>query len=165
MLKTKQADGLLIAKLDRLTRSVSDWQILIDGYFGEKAGKSLFSVADSIDTRSSAGRLVLNVLLSVAQWEREAIGERTRDALQHKKQKNQRCGTIPFGKSLAADGVMLIDNATEQETIKLMQELQSAGKSLRAIAAELEARGIPNKTGKAKWIHSQVQNILKKHAV
>ena len=69
MLKTKQADGLLIAKLDRLTRSVSDWQILIDGYFGEKAGKSLFSVADSIDTRSSAGRLVLNVLLSVAQWD------------------------------------------------------------------------------------------------
>jgi DNA invertase Pin-like site-specific DNA recombinase len=80
-LRSGKAKGLLIAKLDRLTRSVSDWQTLIDDYFGEKAGKSLFSVADSIDTRSSAGRLVLNVLLSVAQWEREAIGERTRDAL------------------------------------------------------------------------------------
>ena len=164
MLKAKQADGLLIAKLDRLTRSVSDWQTLIDGYFGEKAGKSLFSVADSIDTRSSAGRLVLNVLLSVAQWEREAIGERTRDALQHKKQKNQRCGTIGFGKSLAADGITLIDNEQEQATIRLMQNLQRSGKSLRAIASELETCGIPNKTGKAKWIHSQVQNILNKHS-
>jgi DNA invertase Pin-like site-specific DNA recombinase len=40
-------------------------------------------VSDSIDTRTAAGRLVLNVLTSVAQWEREATGERTRDALAH----------------------------------------------------------------------------------
>ena len=39
MLRSGKAEGLLIAKLDRLTRSVGDWQILIDGYFGEKAGK------------------------------------------------------------------------------------------------------------------------------
>ena len=49
-LQRGKVEGLVIAKLDRLTRSVGDWQILIDGYFGEKAGKQLFSVADSIDT-------------------------------------------------------------------------------------------------------------------
>ncbi len=54
-----EADGLLIAKLDRLSRSVADWDRLIDGYFGERAGKQLWSVADSIDTRTAAGRLVL----------------------------------------------------------------------------------------------------------
>jgi site-specific DNA recombinase len=104
-LRRGEADGLVIAKLDRLTRSVGDWQALIDGYFGDKAGKQLFSVADSIDTRTAAGRLVLNVLLlSVPQWERETIAERTRDALQHKIGKGERCGKVRFGFALADDG-------------------------------------------------------------
>ena len=50
LLKAGQADGLLIVKLDRLTRSVADWQTLIDDYFGDKVGKQLLSVNDSIDT-------------------------------------------------------------------------------------------------------------------
>ena len=77
-LASGEAAGLLIAKLDRLSRSVSDWNRLIEAYFGPVAGKELFSVADSIDTRTAAGRMVLNILMSVAQWEREAIAERTR---------------------------------------------------------------------------------------
>jgi DNA invertase Pin-like site-specific DNA recombinase len=64
--------------------------------------------------------LVLNVLLSVAQWEREAIGERTRDALQHKTVKRERCGKVRFGYDLAGDGVTLTPNAREQEAIDLM---------------------------------------------
>ena len=66
MLDRGEADGLVIAKLDRLSRSVGDWDQLIARYFGERAGKKLWSVADSIDTRTAAGRLVLNVLMSVA---------------------------------------------------------------------------------------------------
>src|SRR5205085_5180537 len=128
MLRKGQAAGLLVAKLDRLTRSVGDWQELIEDYFGEKPGKRLFSVADCIDTRTAAGRLVLNVLLSVAPWERETIGERTRDALQHKIVNGERCGRVRFGFDLAADGKMLVPNVTEQEAIRLMKELRTAGK-------------------------------------
>jgi DNA invertase Pin-like site-specific DNA recombinase len=62
---------------------------LVARYFGERGGKSLLSVADQVDTRSSAGRLVLNVLVSVAQWEREAIAERTAEALRHKRTTGQ----------------------------------------------------------------------------
>lgn len=101
MLCKGQADGLLISKLDRLTRSVADWQTLIDGFFGERAGKQLFSVAHSIDTRTAAGRLVLNVLLSVAQWERETIGERTSEVLQAKIRRGERCSKVRFGYELA----------------------------------------------------------------
>ena len=109
MLRTGRAEGLLIAKLGRLSRSVADWNQLIDCYFGERAGCQLFSVADCIDTRTAAGRLVLNVLMSVAQWEREAIGERTKDALSHKRSKLERVsGNIPFGWTLDGDGVALI---------------------------------------------------------
>jgi DNA invertase Pin-like site-specific DNA recombinase len=162
-LRRGAADGLVIAKLDRLTRSVGDWQTLIDGYFGEKAGRQLFSVADSIDTRTAAGRLVLNVLLSVAQWERETIAERTADALQHKIRKGERCGKVRFGYDVAADGKTLIAVPAEQEAIHLMQELRAAGQTLRDIAAELNRRGIATKEG-GQWKHTTVSGILARAA-
>src|SRR5690348_1236649 len=71
----------LIAKLDRLTRSVRDLGELLERF--QKRGVSLVSVSESLDTGSAAGRLVLNVMASISQWEREAIGERTREALRH----------------------------------------------------------------------------------
>jgi site-specific DNA recombinase len=83
MLKAGQAEPLLVVKLDRLTRSVVDLGTLVERYFAP--GKvALLSVGEQIDTRSAAGRLVLNVLASVSQWEREAIGERTATAMQYK---------------------------------------------------------------------------------
>jgi len=162
-LRRGAADGLVIAKLDRLTRSVGDWQRLIDGYFGEKAGKQLFSVADSIDTRTAAGRLVLNVLLSVAQWERETIAERTADALQHKIRKGERCGKVRFGYDLAADGRTLVAVPTERDAIRLMQELRADGRTLRDIADELNRRGIETREG-GTWKHTTVARILNRAA-
>lgn len=164
MLKAGKADGLVIAKLDRLTRSVADWQCLIDSYFGEKAGKLLFSVNDAIDTRSASGRLVLNVLMSVAAWEREACGERTSVALQHKISKGERCGKIRFGYSLGADGKTLIPSESEQSGITLMQSLRSQGSTYRSIAQQLDAKAIPTKEG-GKWTHAAVRRILNRQLV
>ena len=164
MIRSGEADALLIVKLDRLTRNVGDWQKLIEGFFGERAGKTLCSVGDSIDTRTAAGRLVLNVLLSVAQWEREAIGERTKDALQHKIRSGERCGDLRYGYDLADDGKTLVPNAVEQETLGLIRELRAAGESLRDIAAELNRRGILTKKGNSKWQHTTVQSVLKRAA-
>jgi len=88
-------DTVIIAKLDRLTRSVKDLAELLERF--NRSGVSLVSVADALDTRSAAGRLVLNIMVSVSQWEREAIGERTRDAMSHKRANGERVGTEPFG--------------------------------------------------------------------
>jgi site-specific DNA recombinase len=164
LLRAGKADGCLIVKLDRLTRSIADWQILIDELFGEKAGKQLFSVADSIDTRTAAGRLVLNVLLSVAQWERETTAERTREALRHKIRNGERCGKLRFGYDLSADGKTLVENTAEQYAIALMRELRAAGYSLQQIADELTARNIRTKEGKCKWAHTAVNRILSRAA-
>jgi DNA invertase Pin-like site-specific DNA recombinase len=160
LLRAGHADGMIVVKLDRLTRSVADWQLLIDDYFGEKAGKQLFSVADSIDTRTAAGRLVLNVLLSVAQWERETTGERTREALRHKIRNGERCGKLRFGFDLASDGKMLVPNLAEQQAIVLMMNLRDAGFTLRQIASELTACNIPTKEGGTTWTHTAVGRIL-----
>ena len=72
-------DAVIIAKLDRLTRSVKDLAELLERF--NRHDVSLVSVAESLDTGTAAGRLVLNIMTAVSQWEREAIGERTRDAL------------------------------------------------------------------------------------
>ena len=89
MLPSGKADALLVTKLDFLTRSVKDLGILLERYFNRYA---LMSVADQVDTSTAAGRLVLNVLMSVAQWEREAISERTTEALSHKRARGGKLG-------------------------------------------------------------------------
>jgi DNA invertase Pin-like site-specific DNA recombinase len=151
---------LVVVKLCRLTRSVADWQTLIDNYFGERGGKQLLSVNDSIDTRTAAGRLVLNILLSVAAWEREALAERTREALQHKIRNGERCGKIRFGYDLAADGKTLIENPGEQRAIAYMRQLRTAGYSLQQIADELTAKNIPTKERRTIWKHTAVNRVL-----
>lgn len=159
LLDTGAADGIVVAKLDRLTRSVADMATLIRRYFGERAGKGLFSVADSIDTRSAAGRMVLNILVSVSQWEREAIGERTRDALRHKRSSGQVYNHAPLGYRL--DGDRLVPDDTEQAAVAEVTKLHKEGVSLRRICAALAARGYRTKKGGA-WRPSTVQAILRR---
>lgn len=149
----------MIAKLDRLARSVADWQYLIDHYFCEKAAKRLCSVNDSIDTHSASGRLVLNILMSVAQWEREAISERTREALGHKIKNGERCGRVRYGYSLAADGITLVEDSYEQLILKEMRTLRGAGWKYREITDHLNRNCKPTRSGKL-WDHSTIRCIL-----
>jgi len=161
MLDSGDADALLVCKLDRLTRSVRDLGELLDGYFGKRDGSSaLLCVGEQVDTRTAAGRLVLNVLMSVAQWEREAIGERTSTALQHKKAQGEYTGgRAPYGWQVAGDTAILRPVATEQATIRAAQALRHDGHSLRAVGAQLAAQGRPPRSG-ARWHASSVRVVL-----
>jgi site-specific DNA recombinase len=154
------ADGVVIYKLDRLTRSLRDWDGLITEFFSEKAGKRLLSVSDSIDTQTAGGRMVLNVLMAVAQWEREIISERTKDALQAKIGRGERCGKVRFGYDLAADGRTLVRNEPEQETIRTMQGWRASGKKFKDMIAMLEELGIETKEGNRIWMPSTIHRIL-----
>ncbi len=95
MVDAGKVKAVIVAKLDRLTRSVKDLCELLERF--ERKGVALVSVAESLDTGSAAGRLVLNIMAAVSQWEREAIGERTRDALRHKRSQGEQVGNIAFG--------------------------------------------------------------------
>lgn len=161
MLDAGEADALLVAKLDRLTRSVRDLDALITGWFGAERF-ALLSVSEQIDTRSAAGRLVLNILASVSQWEREAIGERTATALRHKAARGERVGQVPFGWRVGPDGVQLDEDPDEQRALTLIGELRARGLSIRAIAAELEARAVKPR-GK-RWHPTTVARILARDA-
>ncbi|HNW48067.1 MAG TPA: recombinase family protein, partial [Thermotogota bacterium] len=127
MLKEKKAEGMVIAKLDRLTRNVADLGTLVSTVF-DKA--ELYSVSEQINTKNAAGRLVLNVLVSVAQWERETICERTKDALQAKKARGEKTGgNIPFGFNVING--KLDRNEEEQAIISEIKSLKNKGLSLR----------------------------------
>jgi site-specific DNA recombinase len=151
-------ETVIIAKLDRLTRSVADLAELLKRF--ERRGVSLVSVADSLDTRSAAGRLVLNIMVSVSQWEREAIGERTRDAMRHKRAKGERVGNVAYGFRVAGDGVQLEAEPLEQAILERMRTLKAAGLSTRKIAAELNRQGFTTRRGTA-WRHEYVVSVLR----
>lgn len=148
-LKAGKADALLVVKLDRLTRSVRDLGTLIEEHFGPK-GAALLSVSEQIDTRSAAGRLVLNILASVSAWEREAIGERTSAAMQHKASQGEYTGgRVPYGFRLSADGERLEPVEAEQAVLTEARRLREAGLSLRAVARELDRMGLRSRVGRS----------------
>jgi len=138
----------VIAKLDRLSRSVRDWAHLIEAYFSEKAGKGLLSVEDSIDTRTAAGRLILHVLAAVSQWEREAIGERTRAVLRHKADKGEVVSRAPRGLRIAGKGLESDPDSEGLQVAQRARRLRSEGLTLRAIAEQLGAEGFRPERGR-----------------
>ena len=95
-------DMIVVYKIDRLTRSLSDFARLIERL--EKAGCSFVSVTQSFNTSSSMGRLTLNVLLSFAQFEREVTAERIRDKIAASKKKGMWMGgMVPWGYQVHSD--------------------------------------------------------------
>ena len=159
LLRAGRAEALLVVKLDRLTRSVKDLGALVEQYFA--SGRwALLSVGEQVDTRTAAGRLVLNVLASVAQWEREATGERTSVALRHKASQGEYTGGgAPYGYRVAADGVHLEPDADEQRILDAMRGERGRGASFRAIAARLTADGIVSRGGRPFGI-GQIHQFL-----
>ena len=159
MLRKGQANALLVAKLDRLTRSVKDLGTLVEGYFSSDK-ITLLSVADNIDTRTAAGRLVLNVLGSVAQWERETIGERTAEAMAHKREQGERTSLhAPYGFQIAEDGKTLVEAENEQALLDAIRDARQRGLAQRAIVAELARQGFTTRKGTPLGL-TQVQRIM-----
>lgn len=158
MVDARQVDVVIIAKLDRLTRSVKDLAELLERL--ERRKVSLVSVAESLDTGSAAGRLVINIMTAVSQWEREAIGERTRDAMRHKRAKQERVGNIAFGYRLAHDGKHLEPNPEEQQALAEIRRLRHAGHSMRRVASELNRQALRTRRGTA-WRLEHIARILK----
>lgn len=147
------ADGILVVKLDRLTRSIGDLVVLVDEYF--KDDHWLLSVSESIDTRSAAGRMMINMLTVIGQWEREAIGERTAAVMQHMKAEGMFTGGFPpYGYRLEGDKLVVDDG--ERVLRYHAQKRRRDGLSLRAIAKEL---GINQRTGKP-FAASQIARML-----
>ncbi len=123
-------DVVVILKLDRLTRSIRDLGSLIDDLFG---GVALASVAEGFDSSTAAGEMVMNLLGTVAQWERKTIGERTKAALNYKVAQGEHVGRVPYGFRIGEDG-KLAEKPEEIENIRRMKRAHQRGRSVRSLA-------------------------------
>jgi len=130
---------------------------LIEAYFAP--GKAeLLSVSEQIDTRSASGRLVLNILASVSQWEREIIAERTRDVMRYKQQQGEYIGGhIPYGFQVVNGE--LTEALHERQVMAQARSLHAQGLSLRKVSAALEQRGMQARTG-APFHPGQIQRMI-----
>ena len=146
MLRRGRANTLLIAKLDRLSRSLRDVCTLVDELFSDER-YHLLSLCGMVNTHSAAGRMVLMNLANYNQFEREMISERTRDALQHIKAQGIRLGPAPYGYVFSQDldengRRVLVPLREEQDVLRQIRALRSDGLKLGQIARRLNEAGI-----------------------
>ncbi len=116
-----------------------------------------------LDTGSAAGRLVITIMGAVSQWEREAIGERTRDALRHKRSNGERVGNIEFGYRLSSDLRHLESDPTEQVALEEIRNPRREGQKLRGIAATMNSRGHRTRRG-TQWRLESVARVIKQQS-
>lgn len=143
LLTTKQADRLIVSKLDRLARNTIV-ALQLDKMAERQGWAIVFGDLD-IDTSTAAGKLQLSMFASFSQFERDRISERTREALAVKRAQGVRLGRpveLP------------------PDVIKRIRKEHKAGKSLRAIAAGLTADAVPTARGGAVWQSSTIQKVL-----
>jgi site-specific DNA recombinase len=158
--RSRTVRHVIALKLDRLFRDAED--ALHQTKAWDKVGVSLHLIdlgGASIDTSSAMGRMFLTMMAGFAEMERTLIAERTTFALARKREKGECIGQVPYGKALDADGLHLIDHVLEQAVIRTVRELRSVGLSYRAIAGELNARGLTNRDG-GKFLHTQIVRML-----
>jgi len=143
LLRRRQARALVVAKLDRWSRSLLDAAATM--HRARRERWAFVALDLGVDTTTPTGRLVANVMASVAEWEREVIGQRTAEALAARRAQGVRLGrprTMP------------------RQVTERVLELRAQGLSLTRIAAALNAETLPTQHGGRRWWNSTVQGVL-----
>lgn len=135
-------DVIVVYKVDRLTRSLSDFAKMVDVF--DSAGVSFVSVTQAFNTTSSMGRLTLNVLLSFAQFEREVTAERIRDKVAASKRKGMWMGgAVPLGYDVKDKALVM--NQGEAEAVRTIFAEYLAAGAVRQLSARLDKLGVVSK--------------------
>jgi DNA invertase Pin-like site-specific DNA recombinase len=142
MLRRREAQVLVVSKLDRLSRSVQHFAHFLQ--LAQRQRWALVALDMNLDMTTPNGRLVAHILAAVAQWESEMIGQRTADAMAEAKTAGARYGRAV---RVAPDVAARIAAA------------RAEGSSFAAIAAALDAEAIPTPSGGARWYGSTVSRI------
>lgn len=142
LLAEGHGDGLVVAKLDRLSRSIINAANIIAA--AQKQGWALVVLDLNLDLTTAAGRMIAHQLMTFAQYERELISERTKAALAAKRARGERLGR----ERLVTPGLVR----------RIVME-RNTGLSFARIAAALEAEGIPSPSGRPNWQASTTRRI------
>ncbi len=165
MIRRGRANTLIVAKLDRLSRSLRDVCSLVGDYFTDES-YHLLSCCGMVNTHSAAGRMLLMNLANYNEFERAMISERTRETLQHMKAQGIRLGPAPYGYALSNQlddkgRRMLVPLASEQEVIARLATAQADGIGFSDIARQLNAEGIHARRG-GEWTGRFASAVLQR---
>jgi site-specific DNA recombinase len=135
-----ELDCVVVYKVDRLSRSLLDFTRILSLF--EKHHVSFVAVTQQFNTSTSLGRLTLNILLSFAQFERELIGERTRDKMSAARKKGKWVGGCPvLGYDVDPGGGRLVVNEEEAERVRAIFARFEENGSAALTLAEIKRRG------------------------
>lgn len=164
---------LLVSKRDRLSRDPVSAAV-VERMVAKRRGRIVSTAGEGTDGDDPTSILLRRIVDAFSEHERLVIAARTRAALKAKARKGERVGPLPLGyvadrpaRHLRPDDAapaMLVPVEEELAVVARIQAAREAGRSMRAIAEELTAAGIPTKTGQASWSHSTVQRILQRCA-
>jgi site-specific DNA recombinase len=148
-IEARRVDCVMVYKVDRLSRSLLDFARLMDLF--EQRSVSFVSVTQQFNTTTSLGRLTLNILLSFAQFERDIIGERTRDKMSAARRRGKWVGGTPvLGYDLDPRGGRLMVNEGEAGRVREIFRLYARYRSLAMLVAELHRRAWTTKSWTTK---------------
>lgn len=133
---------LVVAKLDRLSRSLLDFASLMAQ--AQRDGWSIVALDIGVDTSTVNGELVANIIMALAQWERRIIGQRTRDALVQVKSRGTTLGR---------------PTTVTRDAVAIIAAMRGSGASLRQVAAALNDARVPTAQGGRQWYASTVRAI------
>jgi DNA invertase Pin-like site-specific DNA recombinase len=142
MIRTGQADALIVSKLDRLSRSVAHFSALLERF--RSAGWGLVVLDLGVDTTTIAGEAMANVMATFAQMERRRIGERTKEALSAARARGTRLGRPP-----------VLPDQLRRRLVRMRRK----GLTYRMIAEKLNDEGVATAHGGARWHPETVRKI------
>jgi DNA invertase Pin-like site-specific DNA recombinase len=155
----KRGDVLLVAKRDRIARDML-LTLQVERELERKGARLVSAAGEGTDSEDLGGLIQRRVLDLFAEIERQMTRARTKAALAEKRKRGERVsGAIPYGYTLAADGVHLDICEREQDVIALVRSLRCDGLSYRAIVAAMNTNNVATRTGNV-WQLRQIQNIL-----
>lgn len=161
-IEAKKIDIVVVYKIDRLTRSLADFSRMIEVF--ERHKVAFVSVTQQFNTTTSMGRLMLNVLLSFAQFEREVTGERIRDKITASKRKGMWMGGVPpLGYDVA--NRRLIKNEKEAKIVRHIFERFVELGSSSLLVKELRMDGVTSKTWKTQEGRMRVGKLADKNLI
>lgn len=147
-LHRKRAAALVVAKLDRLSRSLLDFAGLMQ--LATKEGWALVALDLGVDTSTPSGEMMSSVLAAFAQYERRLIGQRTREGLAQKRREGVRLGR---------------ERQLPDTVVERIDREHAAGRSLAAIARSLNDESVPTAQGGRQWYPSTVRKVLRRKPV
>ena len=139
--RTRKADAIAVTKLDRLSRSVSDFAQLVEQ--SRREGWGIIALDVGIDMTTPNGEMLAGILAVLGQWERRLVSERTKTALATKRARGERLGA----KRVVPDDVR-----------RLIREARMQGMTYRAICDMLTSEGVPTGRG-GRW-HPQTVKLI-----